>query len=152
MQPGDFKLTTPLDVRWGEVDAHGVVYFVNYQLYFDLAFAAYWSRLGYPLPDGLPSRFGVDLMVRQSSVEYFAPARCGDRLQVGCRTMRIGRTSVTQAFGVFRDGMRLASGELVSVFVAMAERRASAVPIEVRARIAAFEDSVGLDHLPDAGA
>ena len=33
----DFKLLHPLRVRWAECDAQGIVFNVNYFLYFDVA-------------------------------------------------------------------------------------------------------------------
>ena len=61
------------------------------------------------------AREACEFVMRAQSVEYLAPARFDDLLQVFIRTRRIGRTSVTWTFSFGHDGREVARGRVVSV-------------------------------------
>jgi len=134
--PEDFRFQHPLRVRWAEVDMQGVVFNANYLLYFDVAGTEYFRCVGRGDRTLLKSVFDR-LYVVKSTVEYHRPAHFDDDLQVGVRTARIGRSSITLAFAIFRGNERLISGENVYVY---AEGGASQpVPEEFRRMIESLE-------------
>ena len=45
--PADFAFLHPLRVRWSECDAQGIVFNVNYFLYYDIAVWEWTRALGY---------------------------------------------------------------------------------------------------------
>jgi acyl-CoA thioester hydrolase len=79
--------------------------------------------------------------MRASSIEYFAPARFDDLLEVFTRAARIGQTSVTCECAAFRvaDDVLLATARQTVVLIDTAERSATPVPEWYREKIRAFE-------------
>jgi acyl-CoA thioester hydrolase len=125
-------------VGFSETDAQGVVYYGRYLPYFDLARTEYHRHLG-RLDLG-----AADFAMRASTVEYHAPARFDDLLEVFVRIERIGRTSITYDHAAYRrddDGAELlmVTAKQTLVLIDLAERRALPVPDDFRARIADFE-------------
>jgi acyl-CoA thioester hydrolase len=106
--------------------------------YFDLARTEYHRHLGRV---ALPH---ADFAMRAMSVEYHAPARFDDLLEVFVRCERIGRTSVTfdhAAFRVDDDGtdVLMVTAKQTLVLISVDERKAVPVPDAYRDRIAEFE-------------
>src|SRR5689334_6788410 len=95
MQP-PFKFSARTRVGFSDTDAQGVVYYGRYNPYFDLARVEYLRSLG------LLHRHGSgDFVMRANDVEYFAPARFDDELDIYARVARLGTTSVTFAFAAY---------------------------------------------------
>lgn len=134
----EYPYSYRLRVRWTEVDLQGVVFFGHYITYFDLAMAEYFRAMGRPYPDGLVSS-GGDLFVKKVDCEYFGSARYDEELDIGVRTARLGRTSLTLGVAVRRDGETLAAGEIVYVHADPESRQAVPLPDDLRDAIAEFE-------------
>jgi acyl-CoA thioester hydrolase len=132
-----FKYAALTRVGFSDTDAQGIVYYGRYMPYFDLARVEYVRHLGL-LFQGYEGR---QFVTRAASVEYHAPARFDDLLEVFVRARRIGRTSVTSAFAVYRvtDDDLMCVAEQTLVFVDLAARRPVAVPETFRAPIREFE-------------
>jgi acyl-CoA thioester hydrolase len=79
--------------------------------------------------------------MRANDVEYFAPARFDDELEIHCRVSRIGRTSVTFEFAAYKVPERelMVTAHQTLVYVDLAERKAVPVPAEYRDAIVGFE-------------
>src|SRR5947209_16662865 len=90
-----FKYSAFVRVGFSDTDAQGVVYYGRYLPYFDLARTEYHRHLGHLAIRG-------EFAMRASTVEYHAPARFDDLLEVFVRVDRIGTTSVTYEFSSFR--------------------------------------------------
>jgi YbgC/YbaW family acyl-CoA thioester hydrolase len=110
------------------------------------AIAEYWREIGLPYPDGYVDRYGADLFLRKATVEYLDSARYDDRLSVLCRVARLGRTSMTMQFEIWRaDDVTattpLVTAELVYVNVRTSDSRPDALPDEVRTLVGAYERS-----------
>ena len=138
--PAPFKFSARTRVGFSDTDAQGVVYYGRYNPYFDLARVEYHRSLGLLHRDA-----GGDFVMRANDVEYFAPARFDDELEIHCRVSRIGRTSVTFEFEAHRlpDGALMVTAHQTLVYIDLAERKAAPVPAEYRAAIEAFEGDVG---------
>jgi acyl-CoA thioester hydrolase len=124
-------------VAFSDTDAQGVVYYGRYLPYFDLARVEYHRHLG------RPHLGNVDFAMRAITVEYVAPARFDDLLEVFVRVDRIGTTSITYDHAVYRlndDGDELmATAKATLVCIALDERRAVPVPNALREQVTAFE-------------
>ncbi len=129
---------TRLRVRWAEVDMQKVVFNGHYLTYIDTAVADYWREIGLPYPEGYVARYANDLFLRKATVEYLASARYDDQIEVGCRVARLGRTSMTFQFEIFRDDP-LVTAELVYVNADPATMKAAPLPEELRERIGRYE-------------
>ena len=96
MKRSDFRFADPLRVRWAEVDMQKVVFNGHYLMYVDTAMGNWWRALALPYEDTLAA-LGGDLFVRKSTLEYLAPARYDDALEIGVRFESAGTSSLTGA-------------------------------------------------------
>ena len=127
-----------LRVRWAEVDPQSIVFNGHYLTYADVAITEYFRALGVAYPGDL-ARDGGDFFAIRTLLEYRAPARFDDQLQIGVRSARLGRSSLTFALGIWRDGELLTSGEIVYVHADGATRSSAPLPQWLREKIGHFE-------------
>lgn len=134
--PVPFKFSAKTRVGFSDTDAQGIVYYGRYNPYFDLARVEYLRSLGQ-----LKREASGDFVMRANDVEYFAPARFDDELEIFARVSRIGRTSVTFEFSAHRlpDDVLMVTAHQTLVYVDLAERKAVEVPVDYRAAIRQFE-------------
>lgn len=136
MARADFTFSHPLRVRWAEADPQGIVFNGHYLTYFDVGITEYWRRIA----DGDPATMREvfeRLYVVRATIDYHAPARFDDMIEVCARTARIGNSSMQVLFEIHRGDEHLISGE--NVYVHAIEHRAAPVPDDLRARISDFE-------------
>lgn len=136
--PGDFRFHHRLRVRWSEVDAQQVVFNGHYLNYLDVASSDYWRAVGLPYPDAF-KQAGGDIFVRRNTLEYHAPARLDDWLDIGIRCERIGNSSLTLQWAAWCQGRLIVTGEVVYVHTSLATGRSSPVPDNLRAQLDAWE-------------
>lgn len=139
MERGDFTFFHSLRVRWAEVDRQDVVFNGHYFLYFDVAIAEYWRAIGFRYPQDIVDKFGTDIYAVKASAEYHGSATYEDQLDIGCRVARIGRSSMTFVFGVWRGRERITSGELVYVNADPKTRKSAPWPEALKNAVLAFE-------------
>jgi acyl-CoA thioesterase FadM len=79
--------------------------------------------------------------MRASNVEYHAPARFDELLEIFVRLARIGRTSATYECAAYRmeDDLLMVTATQTLVLVDLAERRAAEIPDGYRRAIREFE-------------
>src|SRR5436309_368797 len=131
-----FKFAATTRVGFSDTDAQGVVYYGRYMPYFDLARVEYHRQLDMLRTEPQDRQF----VMRAMTVEYHAPARFDDEIEVDVRVARIGGSSVTYEFAAYLEGDVLAvTATQTLVLVDLAERRPCPVPDWWRERIAAFE-------------
>ena len=138
MQRSDFRFADALRVRWAEVDMQQVVFNAHYLTYVDTAVGAWWRALALPYEATLAA-FGGDLFVRKATLEYLAPARYDDALEVGIRFDGAGTSSLRFRAAVFRGDELLVHGELVYVWTDAATRRPQPAPPVLLDAMRAFE-------------
>jgi acyl-CoA thioester hydrolase len=131
-----FKFASLTRVGFSDTDAQGIVYYGRYLPYFDAARVEYHRRL-----EMLYSDFEGDLVMRATNIEYHAPARFDDLVEVFVRVARIGRTSVTYELAAYRvdDDVLMVTANQTLVLVDLEQRKPIPVPDVVRERIRAFE-------------
>jgi len=136
-----FRYAAYQRVGFSETDAQGVVYYGRYMPYFDLARTEFHRHLG-------RAKLGPnDFAMRASIVEYHAPARFDDLLEVFVRVERIGTTSITYDHAAYRlddddgakDDVLMATAKQTLVLIDLAGRRPVRVPGAFRERIAEFQ-------------
>jgi YbgC/YbaW family acyl-CoA thioester hydrolase len=141
MPRADFVCAPQLRVRWAEVDMQKVVFNAHYLTYIDTAIAQYWREIGLPYPGGYVDRYASDLFLRKASLEYLGSARYDELLTVCCRVAKLGRSSMTFLFEIYREGedAALVSAELVYVNADAASMRPAPLPEELRALVRRYE-------------
>jgi acyl-CoA thioester hydrolase len=131
-----FKFSARTRVGFSDTDAQGIVYYGRYLPYFDSARVEYHRHL-----DMLETRPREhEFVMRASTIEYLAPARFDDLIEVFIRVARIGRTSVTYECAAYReDDVLMVTAAQTLVLVDLDERRACAIPGWYREKVGAFE-------------
>jgi YbgC/YbaW family acyl-CoA thioester hydrolase len=141
MPKEDFVCVPRLRVRWAEVDMQKIVFNGHYLTYMDTAVAEYWRAIGLPYPAGYVERYGNDLYLRKATVEYLGSARYDDLLDVGCRVGKLGRSSMTFHFEIYRENEAapLVSAELVYVNADPSTMKAAPLPDDLRRSVLRYE-------------
>ncbi len=131
-----FKYSALTRVGFSDTDAQGVVYYGRYLPYFDLARVEYHRHLGLLTGGG-----EAEYVMRAVQVEYHAPARFDDTIEVFVRLARIGRTSATfeHAAYLYEDDRLMVTAHQTVVLVDLATRKACPIPDTYRAAVRAFE-------------
>lgn len=137
-----------LDVRFGDCDPAGIVYFPRYFDFFHQAMETWFpAELG----------FGYDQFVRDrklgfpavhSEADFERPSRFGDRIEIHQRVTKLGRSSIGFAYQVFGPDGRRVTGRSVCVVMSLDplssdHGKAVVMPADLRARIEAF----GIDEV-----
>ena len=141
MPRADFVCVPRLRVRWAEVDMQKIVFNGHYLTYIDTAIAEYWREIGLPYPHGYVDRYKNDVYLRKATVEYLGSARYDDQLDICCRVARLGRSSMTFLFEIYREAeaQALVTAELVYVNADPASMKAAPLPDDVRSRVLRYE-------------
>jgi acyl-CoA thioester hydrolase len=141
MPPDDrrppYRFSHRARVGFDETDAQGIVYYGRYMPYFDRARVEYLRHLGVLVREPADPEF----VMRAQHVEYLAPARFDDELDVFVRVRRIGTSSIVWEFEAHdvSTGDRLVAANQTLVSVDLAERRPVPVEWRVRDAVAQFE-------------
>lgn len=136
----DFSCCHRLRVRWAEVDMQKIVFNGHYLTYIDAAIADYWRAIGLPYPEGYVARYASDMFLRKATLEYLGSARYDDELDVHCRASRLGRSSVTFQFEIWRGTENLLiTAELVYVNAHPETKSAVPLPEDFRQRVRRYE-------------
>jgi acyl-CoA thioester hydrolase len=127
-----YAFSTRTRVGFSDTDAQGVVYYGRYNPYFDLARVEYLRSLGL-----LHTRAFGEFVMRANDVEYFAPARFDDELEIHVRVARIGRTSMTYEFAAHKlpEGTLAVTAHQTLVCIDSATRRPIPIPDDFKARL-----------------
>jgi acyl-CoA thioester hydrolase len=131
-----FKYSALTRVGFSDTDAQGVVYYGRYLPYFDLARVEYHRHL-----DLLSVGSEHEFVMRACEIDYLAPARFDDLLEVFVRLSRIGRTSANYELATFRveDDVLMVTSRQTLVLVDLKERRGAPIPDSYRQAIQTFE-------------
>jgi acyl-CoA thioester hydrolase len=135
-----YRFAHRVRVGFDETDAQGVVYYGRYMPYFDRARVEYLRDLG--VLERAPGE--PEFAIRAQHVEYNAPARFDDELEVFVRARRLGTTSITWAFDAYDagSGRHLVSATQVLVAIDPEARRSVPVPAAVRSALRGFEQEL----------
>ena len=127
-------------VRWSEGDAQGIVYNARYFDYIEVAQAEYFRNLGIRLYDD-ESRKHFDTATVKATLEFKAPARVDDVLEVHTRVSAIGSSSLTMVSELYRQcsDELLMRAEMVYVNYDSDAGVSRAVPDDLRELIEGFE-------------
>lgn len=134
-------------VYYEDTDTGGVVFYANYLKFFERA-RTEWLRAAGMGQRALEETDGVIFVVKSTSVDYHAPAKLDDELNLTVTVERIGRTAVDfiqQAWRIGDDAPRLlATGRITVACVAAKALRPRAIPTQVLAKI----KPVGKNEVP----
>ncbi|TBH21172.1 acyl-CoA thioesterase [Thermus thermamylovorans] len=126
-----FPVSVPVQVRFRDLDALGHVNNAVYLTYFEVARSAYFARLE---PDWVAQ--GHFLLAR-AEVDFRRPVHLEDRVEVGVRVVRLGRSSFDMEYLLLANGEEAARGRTVQVW--LEGGRPAPLPEAMRRRIEELE-------------
>ena len=133
----EFRFSFPVQIRYMDIDAQGVVNNVNYFLYMAEARIAYARKVG--LWDAFQGFLPQSVVVAEASCSYKRPIRPGQSVSVGVRVARLGGKSMEMEYQIVADGEVAAVGRTVQVAYDYVAGSSRPIPEEWRERIRAFE-------------
>jgi acyl-CoA thioester hydrolase len=139
-----FRYSALTRVGFSDTDAQGIVYYGRYMPYFDTARVEYHRHLDLLMTETWEEEQPV---MRATTVEYHAPARFDDLIEVFIRVSRIGTTSMTFECAAYRveDDVLMVTANQTLVLVDLDERKPCPVPDRYREKIREFEGGA-LEH------
>ncbi len=156
MPRGDFKFHTTLRVRWMECDAQGIVFNGAYMGYLEVGQAEYFRNLGFSIYQ-VARRGYFDTAVVKTLIEYKAPARVDEVLELLVRVSHIGTTSITLDVEIYPERSDKLLTTLQNVYVGFHPESETTwpVPDDIRELIDHFEATgkvLPLDRFPSLAA
>ena len=139
-QVPDFHLfSLPIRVYWEDTDAGGVVYHAAYVCFLERARTEWLRSLGVSQHD-LREREDVVFAVRAMQLDFHAPARLDDVLDVELRLVELGRASAVFAQRIARasDSKVLLEARVRLACIAASCFRPRALPESLRTRFLEF--------------
>lgn len=130
-----FTFRHPLRVRWSECDAQGIVFNVNYFLYFDVAMTEYMRELGFTFV----GEDALEMFTVSAKADYRGSAVFDDMIEVGVRCARIGTKSMVAGFIIMRGDEVLTEGELTYVHAERGTKNTTPLPAHFIEKVTAFE-------------
>ena len=126
----------PVRVYYEDTDASGVVYHARYLNFIERA-RTELLRLGGADHSALSDEHGIAFAVRRCEIDYAAPARLDDLLEVETRMTESTGASLTVEQRVQRDGRDLVRARLILVCVTR-EGKPSRLPESVKEALGSF--------------
>lgn len=132
----------PVRVYYEDTDTGGVVFYANYLKFFERA-RTEWLRAAGIGQFALSQSHGVMFVVKSTAVDYHAPARLDDELNLTVVVERLGRASVQFVQEAWRvtghDRELLTTGRIKVACVDAARFRPAGIPDEVLEKIRTCE-------------
>jgi acyl-CoA thioester hydrolase len=152
MPKGDFKFHTSLRVRWMECDAQGIVFNGAYMGYLEVGQAEYFRNLGFSIYR-VAQRGYFDSAVVKAVMEFKAPARVDELLDLYVRVSHIGTTSITLDVEIYPQGSDSLLTTLQAVYAGFRPESATTrpVPDDIRELVGHFEatgEALPLERFP----
>jgi acyl-CoA thioester hydrolase len=123
-------------VYYEDTDAAGVVYYANYLKFMERARTEWLSSLGFDVA-ALEREQRVAFVVHRAEVEFRAPARLSDRLDVTIVALERGRASVVTEQQVLLSGETIVRARIALACVDRATWRPARIPAPLAARLEA---------------
>lgn len=122
----------PLRVRFHECDPQGIVFNANFLAYADVAITELY-REAFGSWSAVMEAGGIDMVVAEANVRYFAPLHFDEEVDLVATVTRIGTTATTTLIRVEREGETVAEVALRHVVVDPATRAKTPITVELRA-------------------
>ncbi len=126
----------PLRVYFEDTDAAGIVYYANYLKFTERARTDMLRLAGITQRELLATE-GLALAVRRCELDYLAPARLDDELEVHTRVLKVGPATINAEQVVKREGADLVRS-LVRLACINRDGRPRRLPTAVRAALEAL--------------
>jgi acyl-CoA thioester hydrolase len=135
-----------LRVRYSECDAQSVVFNAKYAEYADIAITEF-IRSVYGDYANLLKR-GLDNQVVDLHIQWQAPAKFDDVIQIDVETIRLGNSSYTvrSTFSLYESQTQIATADITYVMVSTPEFKKCNVPDDIRKALELGAVDTVVDH------
>ena len=120
----------PVRVYYEDTDAAGVVYYANYLRFLERARTEWLDSIGHPLPE-VERNHGIVFVVHRLEIDYHAPARLFDALDVSVSVDALRRASLDLRQEVRRGGSLLVTARVVLACVDRVQFKPARIPIPI---------------------
>ena len=141
------KFTIEERVRWGDVDAAGIIFYGAYIRFFEFAETELFRSAG--LPYGVMfDELDIWLPRVHLECDFYQAAKLDDLLEVAVFVGKVGRSSIRLNFEVRRNGNLdlVAAAHFVLVTVKRNTLATVSVPVELRKRLEPFTFPTLIPH------
>ena len=128
--PQESKHKIKYRVYYEDTDAGGVVYHANYLNFAERARTEWLRELGFT-----HSELELFFVVRNIEIDYMAPARLDDELEIETSLQNMGRASITLTQDFYKEGKPTTKMKVVLVTVSR-ELKVVSIPEEIKNKIA----------------
>src|SRR4051812_47770106 len=130
---------TRIEVRFGDVDHAGIVYYPQFFIYFHEAFEDFFEDNGHRYPEVLDQR-RIGFPTVHIETDYKLPLRYGDALDIELSVPRLGSRSATFRYLGYRhrDGLLACSAQITCACVNLDTFQAVAIPDDLRTLFTRF--------------
>ena len=93
-----------LKIRFGDIDHAGIVYYPRFLHYFHVALEEFFGQalgIDYPI---LIDEYRIGLPTVHLETDFRRPLRYGDQIDVQVSVLKIGKSSMTFGYRVFKPG------------------------------------------------
>lgn len=130
-------------VAFSETDMAGIVHFANFFRYMEEAEHALFRSLDLPKIWHLPDGSVIGWPRVQVSCQYQSTAMFDDELEIRLNIDRVGGSSLTMSFEIYRGETRLAKGSMKTACIVRPlgeSMRAVEMPVEYAEKLGAIEN------------
>ena len=122
----------PIRIYWEDTDAGGIVYHASYVRFLERGRTEFLRALGIDQSAliGADGGRGVLFVVRRMTLEFLAPARLDDMVEVETRLVETGGARLSLA-----QSIRRGSAQLITVAVVGLDGRPRRLPADLKARM-----------------
>jgi len=124
-------------VYWEDTDAGGIVFYANYLKFMERARTEWLSALGFDLAQ-VEREHGIAFAVHRADIEYRAPARLSDRLDVGVSLIDAGRARFSVDQDVRRGDTTLVHARITLACLETEAWRPARIPAPLAERLDAL--------------
>ena len=128
----------PTRVYWEDTDAGGVVYHAQYLAFLERA-RSEWLRARGVAQDRLREEHDLVFAVRAMRIDFRAPARLDDRLEVSVAVQEVRKASLVFAQAIHRDGALLLDADVRVAVLRASDFRPRPLPPELYDELASLE-------------
>ena len=130
---------TQVQVRFGDVDHAGIVYYPQFFIYFHEAFEDFFEDNGHRYPELLNQR-RLGFPTVHIETDYKLPLRYGDALDIELSVPKLGQRSAVFRYVGFRhrDGLQACRAEITCACVDMQTFKAVPIPDDLKALFGKF--------------
>ncbi len=130
---------TQVQVRFGDVDHAGIVYYPQFFIYFHEAFEDFFNENGHAYHVMLNQRH-IGFPTVSIKTDYKLPLRYGDSLDIELSVPKMGRSSAVFKYVGYRhrDGLHACTAEITCACVDMVSFKSTPIPDDLRELFARF--------------